>query len=135
MRRYVTTNYYSVRCNCGPFISPAVALSAIYTLARFYRSTILREGHYSVLLCVFEITFYCELIGETIARSLKYLLVRRSVESKCNSAQPTKRTVQLGVKNTPADLDHVMQNTTCILENFTILFTKQRIGQGNNGNQ
>lgn len=53
MRRYVTTNYYSVRCNCGPFISPAVALSAIYTLVRFYRSTILREGHYFVYYYAF----------------------------------------------------------------------------------
>lgn len=49
MRRYVTTNYYSVRCNCGSFISPAMALIAIYTLTQLNRSKIFRGT-----LCVFQ---------------------------------------------------------------------------------
>lgn len=45
MRRYVTTNYYVIGCNCGSFISPGLALSAIYTFGpRLYRSVICVRG-------------------------------------------------------------------------------------------
>lgn len=133
MRRYVTTNYYDVRCNCEPFISPAVPLRAIYTSAWRYRSMILRgislgiaRARDTSLNARLGVTYFpcCErIVYNSECRRTRWYQI------KYNCARSGLHIQLQGVKNTPPDLDVTLCKTTYPRKLYTtpsVFFSEQQ---------
>jgi len=117
MLGYVTTNYYDVRCNCNPFVSNRATsvkdvshfcLPAIDDFNARVSARIVGNQTACPLLVPPFCVYPASLLWKLREGQLK---VSAHGQIEYNNVRATMHTVRLRVKNTAADLDHLMQNS------------------------